>query len=95
MEQYVIFDDIYDTLTDFKLYIQKISISEATIKEDLIDIPGADGCLDFSEALTGDVKFNNRIIRIELLNRKEFNYLQEYSRLQNVLHRKKNESKIK
>ena len=46
-----------------KLYIQKISITEATVKEEIIDIPGADGCLDFSESLTGDVKFNNRVIR--------------------------------
>ena len=89
MEQYVLFDNLYNTFKDFKLYIQKISISEATVKEEIIDIPGADGCLDFSESLTGDVKFNNRVIRIELLNKKGFNYLQEYSRIQNALHGKR------
>lgn len=87
MEEYVLFNDI-NTFEDFKLYIKSITISEAEIKEELIDIPGADSQLDFSEALTGDIKFNNRIIRIDLINRKDFNCLQEYSRIQNALHGK-------
>ena len=49
---------------------------------------GADGKLDFSRALTGDIKFYNRTLKIELLNEKENNHFQEYSRLQNLLHGK-------
>ena len=85
---YVLFNDMH-TFNDFKLFVQSISISEATIKEQSIDIPGADGKLDFSETLTGDVKFNNRTIKIQLSNRKDINYFQEYSRIQNLLHGKK------
>ena len=36
--EYVLFDDI-NTLSNFKLLVQSISISEAEIKEEYINIP--------------------------------------------------------
>lgn len=35
---YVLFDE-YNTFTDFNLYIEKLEISEAEIKEEVVDIP--------------------------------------------------------
>lgn len=49
---------------------------------------GADGSLDFSESLTGDVKYQKRIITISLAKRKNESCLSEYSRIQNDLHGK-------
>ena len=85
---YVLFDN-YNTFTDFNLYIQKTEISEAEIKKETINIPGADGELDFTYSLTGDAKFQNRKINITCANLKKYITLQEYSRIQNALHGKK------
>lgn len=85
--EHVLFDNI-NTYEDFGLLVQEISISEAPIKEELIDIPGADGKLDFSTALTGDVKFDNRTITIELAKRKNESCYSEYSKVQNALNGK-------
>lgn len=85
--EHVLFDDI-NTYKDFGLLVQEISISEAPIKEELIEIPGADGKLDFSTALTGDIKFDNRTITIELAKRKKESCYSEYSKVQNALHGK-------
>lgn len=86
--EYIKFDN-YNTYTDFKLYIQSIEITEAEAKRTTIDIPGSDGELDFSTVLTGDIKFKNRKLNIELSNLKGKIYFQEYSRIQNALHGKK------
>lgn len=88
-ERSFIMFDKYNTYKDFNLYVQSIEITEAEIKKEKIDIPGSDGELDFSSALTGDVKFKNRKINIELSNLKGKIYFQEYSRIQNALHGKK------
>ncbi len=85
---YVLFDE-YNTFSDFNLYIEKLEISEAELKEEIVDIPGADGELDFSYSLTGDAKFKNRKINITCANLKKYFTLQEYSRIQNALHGKK------
>lgn len=85
---YVLFDN-YNTFSDFNLYIQKIEISEAEIKSESVDIPGGDGELDFTYALTGDAKFKNRKINITCANLKKYVTLQEYSRVQNALHGKR------
>lgn len=50
-DNYIMFDD-YNTLTDFKMYIDSLEISEAEMKEEKVDVPGADGLLDFSRCLT-------------------------------------------
>ena len=44
--------------------------------------------MDFSSSLTGDIKFNNRTLRIELAKRKNESCYSEYSKVQNALHGK-------
>ena len=52
------FDDTH-SYYDLNLILSDCSISPATPKTNFIDIPGADGSLDLTEAL-GTVKFNDR-----------------------------------
>lgn len=85
---YVLFDE-YNTFSDFNLYVEKLEITEAEIKIETVDIPGADGELDFSYSLTGEAKFKNRKINITCANLKRYFTLQEYSRIQNAIHGKR------
>lgn len=50
---------------------------------------GSDGVLDFSESLTGDTKYQNRILTIILNKAKNQSCLAEYSKIQNDLHGKR------
>lgn len=87
IEEYILFGD-KNTYKDYKLLIQSLLISTPNPKEELIDIPGADGELDFSETLTGDIKYQKRTITISLAKRKNESCLAEYSKIQNDLHSK-------
>lgn len=49
---------------------------------------GKDGNLDFSESLSGDVRYQNRTISINLAKRKNKSCINEYSQIQNDLHGK-------
>ena len=59
----------YDT---WKLILTHTSISFPAVKKETIDIPGADGSLDFTKSLTGDVKYKNRKITFEFVTRKKY-----------------------
>lgn len=87
MIDYILFGE-KNTYTDYKLLIDSFTISAPELKEDLIDVPGLDGSLDFSESLTGDVKYQKRTITIKLNKRKNKICLSEYSKIQNDLHGK-------
>ena len=87
MVEYILFGD-KNTYKDYKLLIQSLSISIAEQKEELIEIPGMDGILDFSESLTGYAVFQKRTISISLAKRKNKSCLYEYSQIQNDLHGK-------
>ena len=88
MEEYILFGN-KNTYKDYNLLVQSFIISTPEPKEEKIDIPGGDGYLDFSESLTGDVKYQNRILSVSLAKRKNKSCLNEYSRIQNDLHGKK------
>ncbi|MCF2569546.1 hypothetical protein I6E09_10265 [Mediterraneibacter glycyrrhizinilyticus] len=50
------------TLKDWNIYLQeKPDISLPEVKTNYIDISGADGQIDLTEALTGDITYKNRI----------------------------------
>ena len=87
IEEYILFGD-KNTYKDYKLLVQSLIISTPNPKEELIDVPGADGELDFSESLTGDIKYQKRTITISLAKRKNESCLAEYSQIQNDLHSK-------
>ena len=87
IEEYILFGD-KNTYKDYKLLIQSLLISTPNPKEELVDLPGADGELDFSESLTGDIKYQKRTLTISLAKRKNESCLSEYSRIQNDLNGK-------
>lgn len=76
----------YNSYEDFDFLIKDFNVDEATIKEEIVDIPGSSSYLDFSRSLTGDVNYNRRILNIVLNKRRGNIFLQEHSKLQNALH---------
>jgi len=64
---------------DFNLFWERFQITYPEAKTYEIDVPGADGQVDLTELLTGDVKFNNRTVSFV------FSYLGEYEKWHQVL----------
>jgi phage-related protein len=80
----------YHSFRDFRLILSPNSaIGTPTPKTELLDIPGGDGVLDFTEAF-GEVKYNNRPLSFEfstMVPQSEFMTL--FSQVQNALHGQK------
>ena len=80
----------YHSFRDFRLILSpNNAIGAPTPKYELIEIPGGDGMLDFTEAF-GEVKYNNRSLSFEfstMVPQAEFMTL--FSRVQNALHGQK------
>lgn len=55
-----------DTYTEYGLLLASKSISLPEVRTNMIDVPGRDGLLDASEALTGEVTYKNRTITLKL-----------------------------
>ena len=53
------------TYKDWNLILTSTDIDFPDPKTETVDIPGADGELDFSEVLTGDISYKNRKISFE------------------------------
>ena len=62
IETGVSFNDIH-SFYDLNLVLSSVTISPAEPKETLVDIPGADGSLDMTEA-HGEVKFKDRTLKL-------------------------------
>ena len=77
--------------TDWDLYLGKeTSISFPKIKETVVDIPGADNEIDLTEALTGDVKYKTRDIKLVFYTvKKKKNWRSFISEIANYLHGKR------
>lgn len=74
---------------DFGLIMTSRIIAPAQVKKEVVDIPGADGQLDFSASLTGDIKYKNRKITINLVMTEKFSlWTVKISELSNYLHGK-------
>lgn len=80
----------YHSFRDFRLILSpNNAIGTPTPKYELLDIPGGDGMLDFTEAF-GEVKYGNRPLSFEfstMVPQSEFKTL--FSQVQNALHGKK------
>lgn len=61
IETGVLFNEIH-SYRDLNLVLSKVEVSPATPKTVYVDIPGADGSLDLSEAL-GEIKFSDRTLK--------------------------------
>ena len=61
------------TYRDWGLVCTRIEIADPERKTYLVSVPGRDGDLDLSEALTGEANYGNREIKMEFIRReKEF-----------------------
>ena len=73
----VIFNNEISAYNDWNIVLTKSEIPFPKAKISTVDIKGADGVLDLSEALTGDIKYSNREIKLtfELLDDSEYESL--------------------
>lgn len=80
------FDD-YHSFRDLGVYPKsKIIVAPPKVREVYVEVAGADGSLDLTEALTGRANFENRDAKFEftVVDRERWDYT--YARLMNTLH---------
>lgn len=85
----VIFNNEKSAFYDWNIVLTKKEIPLPTPKTSLVNIKGADGTLDLSEGLTGDIKYNNRTIKLTFSMMDDKDYLSLISDLGCYLHGKK------
>lgn len=62
-----VFFDGKDTYQEYGLLLASKTISLPEVRTNMIDVPGVDGLLDASEALTGEPTYKNRTITLTLV----------------------------
>lgn len=84
----VIFNDEISAYADWNIVLTKSEVPFPDIKTSTVDIKGADGVLDLSEVLNGEVKYKNRSVKLtfELLD--DTNYTELISKIGAYLHGK-------
>lgn len=84
----VIFNNEKSAYDDWNIVLTKAEIPLPTPKTSIVDIKGADGVLDLTEALTGDVQYNNRPIKLTFEMMDDTDYSTLISDISNYLHGK-------
>lgn len=82
----VIFNNEKSAFYDWNIVLTKAEIPLPTTKTSTVDIKGADGVLDLTEALTGDVQYNNRAIKLTFEMMDDADYSTLISDISNYLH---------
>lgn len=78
------------TYQEWNLILTKTTIDFPSTKKEELDILGADGKLDFSESLTGDIKYENRKITFEFTTTEKYESWKSLnSKIANYLHGQK------
>ena len=85
----VIFNNEKSAFYDWNIVLTKAEIPLPTPKTSIVDIKGADGVLDLSEVLTGDIPYNNRVIKLTFEMMDDIDYYNLISEISNYLHGKK------
>ena len=85
----VIFNDEKSAFYDWNIVLTKADIPLPTPKTSTVDIKGADGLLDLSEVLTGDILYNNRTIKLTFEMMDDTDYYNLISEISNYLHGKR------
>lgn len=62
-----VYIDGKDTYTEYGLLLASKTISLPKVRTNMIDVPGRDGLIDASDALTGEATYKNRTIKLELI----------------------------
>ncbi len=79
----------YHSINDLGLVLQTVNVPLPVPKTSIVDVPGADGVIDLTEAF-GSVKMQNRIITMTFTDRDHYRYrYSNGSRVANMLHGKK------
>ena len=85
----VIFNNERSAFYDWNIVLTKAEIPLPTPKTSTVDIKGADGVLDLTEALTGDVQYNNRTIKLTFAMMDDTDYYDLMTTISNYLHGQK------
>ena len=82
----VIFNDEKSAYDEWNIVLTKADIPLPEPKTSLVEIKGADGVLDLSEVLTGDILYNNRVITLTFEMMDDTDYYDLISNISNYLH---------
>lgn len=85
----VIFNNGKSAFYDWNIVLTKADIPLPNPKTSTVDIKGADGVLDLSEVLTGDILYNNRTIKLTFEMMDDTDYYSLITEISNFLHGKK------
>ena len=85
----VIFNNEKSAYYDWGIVLTKASIPLPSVKTSTVDIKGANGILDLSEVLTGDVCYGNRDIKLTFAMMEDRDYYSTMTDIANYLHGKK------
>ena len=85
----VIFNNEKSAYYDWNIVLTKAEIPLPTPKTSTVDIKGADGVLDLSEVLTGDILYNNRPIKLTFEMMDDTDYWDLMTKISNYLHGQK------
>lgn len=85
----VIFNNEKSAFYDWNIVLTKAEIPLPTPKTSTVDIKGADGVLDLSEVLTGDILYNNRQAKLTFEMMDDTDYWDLMTKISNYLHGQK------
>ena len=85
----VIFNNEKSAYYDWNIVLTKADIPFPSVKTSIVDIKGANGILDLSEVLTGDVCYGNRDIKLTFAMMEDRDYYSTMTDIANYLHGKK------
>lgn len=95
MSRYIILEDIetgeqINTYEQWELILGNKEVSIPTPKTTYVDIVGADGTLDLTEAVTGETKYNDRTLKLPFTLKDKFMDLpSKVSEIANYIHGRK------
>jgi phage-related protein len=84
----VLFNNDKSAYIDWHMVLTNVEIPLPIAKTSTIDIQGADGVIDLSEALTGDVVYDNRVAKLTFELFDLSSYYELISEISNYLHGK-------
>lgn len=84
-----IFNNEKSAYYDWGIVLTKASIPLPSVKTSSVDIKGANGILDLSEVLSGDVCYGNRDIKLTFAMMDDIDYHSIISNIANYIHGKK------
>ena len=82
----VIFNNDKSAYDDWNIVLTGANVPLPVPKTATVDIKGADGVLDLSEVLTGDVTYNNRVITLNFDMLNDSDYYTLISNIANYIH---------